>query len=242
MNTTLYQTTDGFAALAEEWNALLARAAFDTPFLTVEWQRIWWQHFGGGNPLRLYAFRDESGLLRGIAPLFIGVKSGQRKVYLVGCSEIRDDLDVSDYLDVIVEPGYEQPVCGALLEALAAQEWNLIELRDLPEGSRTLELLSGLARECGWRSAQTAPAVCPVIRLPATWDEYLAVLDKKERHELRRKLRRAEQHEEPAALYVTHGHHAPFRSRHRPRGAAGGLAATGLYACGECRCGRVHEL
>ena len=34
--------------------------------------------------------------------------------------------------------------------------------------------------------------VCPVIDLPATWDEYLASLDKKQRHEIRRKMRRIE--------------------------------------------------
>jgi CelD/BcsL family acetyltransferase involved in cellulose biosynthesis len=35
--------------------------------------------------------------------------------------------------------------------------------------------------------------VCPIIQLPPTWDEYLMTLDKKQRHEVRRKLRRAEE-------------------------------------------------
>src|SRR6185503_14879306 len=37
--------------------------------------------------------------------------------------------------------------------------------------------------------------VCPVVTLPdgATWDEYLGSLEKKTRHEIRRKLRRAEE-------------------------------------------------
>ena len=35
--------------------------------------------------------------------------------------------------------------------------------------------------------------MCPVVTLPAGgWDDYLATLDKKARHEIRRKLRRAE--------------------------------------------------
>jgi CelD/BcsL family acetyltransferase involved in cellulose biosynthesis len=33
--------------------------------------------------------------------------------------------------------------------------------------------------------------VCPVIQLPDTWDEYLMMLSGKQRHEVRRKLRRA---------------------------------------------------
>jgi len=34
--------------------------------------------------------------------------------------------------------------------------------------------------------------VCPIISLPTTWDEYLSSLSKKQRHEIRRKIRRAE--------------------------------------------------
>ena len=36
--------------------------------------------------------------------------------------------------------------------------------------------------------------VCPVVTLPADgdWDDYLGTLDKKARHEIRRKIRRAE--------------------------------------------------
>jgi CelD/BcsL family acetyltransferase involved in cellulose biosynthesis len=208
MNTTLYQSPEAFSALASEWNALLHRTATDTPFLTLEWQRTWWQHFGNDHPLLVYAFRDEAGALCGIAPLFLGRKSGQRKLHLVGCAEIRDDLDVSDYLDLIVVPGCEQPVFSALLDAIVqpdAPAWDAIDLRDLPARSLTPDGLSALAQGRGWRVEKTAPAICPVIHLPATWEDYLALLDKKERHELRRKLRRAEQSEESVQLYITSG-------------------------------------
>ena len=206
MNTTLYQTPEAFTALAAEWNPLLHQTTSDTIFLTLEYQRIWWQHFGGDNPLLIVAFRDEGGALRGLAPLFIGRKSGQRKLYLVGCAEIRDELDVSDYLDLIAAPGYEQPVFNALLDAIVqpnAPAWDALELRDLPAHSPTLDGLSALAQARGWQVEKTAPAVCPVIHLPDTWEGYLSLLDKKERHELRRKIRRAEQFEDPVTLYVT---------------------------------------
>jgi CelD/BcsL family acetyltransferase involved in cellulose biosynthesis len=49
-----------------------------------------------------------------------------------------------------------------------------------------------LARARGWDCHQAREDVCPVIDLPATWDEYLVTqLDKKKRHELRRKIRKA---------------------------------------------------
>jgi hypothetical protein len=49
------------------------------------------------------------------------------------------------------------------------------------------------ARE-GWHVTREQEDVCPVLTLPGDgdWETYLASLDKKERHEIRRKIRRAE--------------------------------------------------
>ncbi len=205
MNLTLYQSPEAFSALAGEWNALLQRSAADTPFLTLEWQRIWWQHFGNGNPLLVYAFRDEAGKLCGIAPLFCGVESGQRQLNTVGCA------DLSDYLDMIVAPGCEQSVFAALVEAMSALAtegrlaWDALDLCNIPEASSTPEILGALARARGWHVEKSVQSVCPLIHLPASWDEYLARLDRKERHELRRKMRRAEQGSEPIRWRITSG-------------------------------------
>ena len=34
----------GFSALKPEWNDLLHRSAYDTLFLTWQWQSTWWKH------------------------------------------------------------------------------------------------------------------------------------------------------------------------------------------------------
>jgi CelD/BcsL family acetyltransferase involved in cellulose biosynthesis len=49
-----------------------------------------------------------------------------------------------------------------------------------------------LAAERGWQSWSEVEETCPALALPADWETYLAGLDKKDRHELRRKLRKAE--------------------------------------------------
>jgi CelD/BcsL family acetyltransferase involved in cellulose biosynthesis len=202
MQTILYQSPEAFAALAAEWNTLVQCSATDTPFLTLEWQKTWWQHFHDNRPLLLVAIRDEAGRLCGIAPLFIGLENGQRQLNTIGCA------DVSDYLDIIAAAGCEEPVFNALLDALSAPDappWDALDLCNIPEASSTPRVLGGLAQARGWRVQQSVTEVCPVIQLPATFDEYLAMLDKKERHELRRKIRRAEQHTDPVTLTITRG-------------------------------------
>jgi CelD/BcsL family acetyltransferase involved in cellulose biosynthesis len=51
-----------------------------------------------------------------------------------------------------------------------------------------------LAQRCGLPVEVENEDVCPVITLPSTYDQYLEQLDKKQRHELRRKRRRAEEY------------------------------------------------
>jgi CelD/BcsL family acetyltransferase involved in cellulose biosynthesis len=58
--------------------------------------------------------------------------------------------------------------------------------------SATRALLPELIAARGWTLLDEKQVVCPIIRLPAQFDDYVQSLDKKERHELRRKIRRAE--------------------------------------------------
>jgi CelD/BcsL family acetyltransferase involved in cellulose biosynthesis len=59
--------------------------------------------------------------------------------------------------------------------------------------SPTVALLPGLAAAAGLGCRIEPDERCPVIELPASWDGYLATLSGKDRHELRRKLRRADE-------------------------------------------------
>ncbi len=185
---------DGFQALAPEWNPLLARSRFDTVFLTHEWQTTWWRHLQDGE-LWILAFRSpEDGQLVGIAPLFRrynpeGELAGQWSFHLVGC------IEVSDYLDLLAARGWEAPVHRALLEWLTGPDapyWDRVDLCNLPEVSLTYRLLPDLAREFGLRAAVFQEDVAPYVPLPLRYQDYLAhCVDKKQRHEIRRKQRRA---------------------------------------------------
>jgi CelD/BcsL family acetyltransferase involved in cellulose biosynthesis len=191
--------TGGFWALKPEWNELVRRSCCDTLFLTWEWQSTWWKHLGEGG-LRLVGFRaDGDGRLVGIAPLFhTQTGDGKDVLFLVGCR------DVSDYLDLIVEPGQENAVYNALLDYLEGDvpAWDLVDFCNIPQESPTFVRLRELAEARGYATLVEVEDVCPLIRLPATWDEYLMMLNKKQRHEVRRKLRKADAEAETRFIIV----------------------------------------
>ena len=213
MNFTLYSDETGFAALRGEWNDLLRRSRFDTIFLTWEWQTTWWRTLGATRgPLYLLAARDGERLV-GILPLYLTSDTSDdagRTLRVVGCFE------VADYLDLIIEAGQEEAVFRAFLDWLVGPEapaWDALDLCNQPMLSLAHSRLPELARERGWTAEVSQEDVCPVIALPnssdapdlAGWETYLATLDKKERHEIRRKLRRVEREAPNAELRIVRG-------------------------------------
>jgi len=164
------------------WNALVEHAPTGSVFLTWQWQTAWTAAFLGGRPLQILTVLDGAGALAGLLPLYEEAPGHWR---IVGGE------DVSDYLDALAAPGTEQAVWEALLQHRAGEraEW---ELRGVRSGSSTLALLPAAAASHGLTVQAEREDRCPVLPLPGSWDEYLARLSGKDRHELRRKMRKLE--------------------------------------------------
>ncbi len=171
----------GFEEVIDEWEAILPSCSTNTVFVTPWWQETWWRHFGDDSGLRLLSLRDERSVL-GIAPLMLSD----------GVLRFLGDSDLFDYHDFLVPKGNEAAFYDALFDYLPEMEWHTIDLTSLPQGSFALEHVSNRARSRGYAVEVQNEDMAPVLRLPSTWDEYLAGLSKKRRHELRRKLRRLE--------------------------------------------------
>ncbi len=172
-------TTDSFEEAADRWERLLPRCWTNTVFVTPAWQRVWWRSFGRESELFILSVRDRGDEL-GIAPMMI--RDGA--LSFVGGS------DLFDYNDFLVPKGGEDRFYRALLDELMGLDWDRIELESIPQGSPTLHGLPAAAAEVGLSADVEEEDVTPLVRLPGTWDEYLSGLAKKNRHELRRKLRR----------------------------------------------------
>ena len=218
LDLTLYRDARGFEELREEWNGLLRRSNLDTIFLTWEWQATWWQHLGRTRgPLYLLAAREAEKLV-GILPLYLGIEGRLKTLQVVGC------IEVSDYLDLIIEAGREEAVYAAFLDWLRgpdAPDWDLLDLCNQPTGSLAYTRLPQMVEERGGVASVLDEDVCPVITLPtaasqgpdggdenpdAGWDAYLAGIAKKQRHEIRRKMRRlAREVPDAAVRYVKGG-------------------------------------
>ncbi len=187
---------------ASAWNELAEAGITDTPFARHEMLSIWWQTLGGGewqSAELMLVSASENDRLIGIAPLFKAQHDGRLALLLVG------SIEISDYLDLIVRPEDLPRFVSGLLDFLGSSgpcgglpfDWY-----NLPEGSPTLEALQAEAarRSCAYRQEIYRPT--PRIALGVSFDDYLARLEKKQRHEIRRKMRRASESQRPVNFHL----------------------------------------
>ncbi len=186
MKTELVMGDSIFELLSSEWDELASHGMTDTPFQTLAYQRAWWTHLRpDGATLLSVVTRDEEGALQGIGCFY--AHNGQ--LHFNGC------IEETDYLDIITPTGQAKEVWRATWECLMAEDiptWRILELCNVPANSLTRTILPELARAYGSDIDESVNEVCPVIQLPATFEDYLSILDSKQRRELSRKLRRAE--------------------------------------------------
>ena len=91
----------------------------------------------------------------------------------------------------VARPGLADAFAKELLTVVAADvEWGRADLRGLPDHAPWVGLLESASAAQGFRTERGSDGVCPILELPATYEEYLAALPSKLRHEIRRKERR----------------------------------------------------
>ena len=172
-------TQESFDSLASFWMDPSLRLRWSSVFILPAWLKVWWQKLGPEAEPYLGAVRQGDKII-GIAPLLLK----ERAASIIGSA------DVCDYLDFVTVPGMEQDFFSVLLDDLRQKGINHLDLRPLRSDSAVLTNLVGIAQKRGYEVLCYPEDVSLELDLPATWDEYLAALTKKQRHEVRRKLRR----------------------------------------------------
>jgi CelD/BcsL family acetyltransferase involved in cellulose biosynthesis len=176
------RTGDPAAFSSAEWNALAQEDPEGTLFHTPRFLKLYWEEFGAG-PLDVAFVRDGDELVAAAA------------------FEIRDGtlgwmggFDVTDYMGPVGAPGARDRAAKELLGAVAARDdWERADLAGLPEEGTWLPALRSAAEDSGLAVEVGQDSVAPLLSLPGTFDEYLAALPGKLRHEIRRKERRLEE-------------------------------------------------
>jgi CelD/BcsL family acetyltransferase involved in cellulose biosynthesis len=168
-----------------EWRLLLTRDPNRHVFATPEWARVWWDEFSAGKDLVVLTMARD-GDAAAVVPLYRKREKGRAVLRFVG------GIELSDYLGPICALEDRDDVASALTGWLADTDvaWDELDAHNMPVPLGFAEYLVDHADRRGFRFKIEQEDTSAVLPLTAEWDAYVASLGAKERHELRRKLRR----------------------------------------------------
>lgn len=203
MELLVIDNVEAWEKLEKDWDRLLETSIKPYPFLEYWYLRNWWDHLGIGewqkDQSQLYVIAGfEGGVLKAAAPLFLSSKEGHpRALRFIG------QIEATDYLDFIASQNDLPTFIGQLLVYLAANpELGGLDLANLQNDSPSLLLLKELSQQKKMTYQARVLQPAPSIFLPASWEEFLQSLSKKQRHEVRRKQRNIERDYKTELVFV----------------------------------------
>ena len=163
--------------ISPEWSAIAERRSPASVFLTPEWIAVARAHdraeqitLAAGDPAY------------GIAAL---ARSSDGTIGFAGG-------ELTDEQDVIAAPDACGAAATAIARWIASEGAPRVRIEYVPDDTPTLEAMTAAFSDAGYRVVRERLITSPRIALAADYESYVQGLGKKERHELRRKLRRFE--------------------------------------------------
>jgi CelD/BcsL family acetyltransferase involved in cellulose biosynthesis len=180
--------------LSGEWLSLWGKDPTASVFQTPQFARAAWEtELGADHSLGVIELRRDDALA-GFATVMIDED---------GTLRFLGNETVTDYMGPIAEPQDRDAVAKAFVDAIGNLEWKRAELFGLSIASAWPDALARAAKAAGHEVEEARHDVCPRIDPVGTYDEYLAGLDGKLRHEIRRKARRLEREVGPYTIRVS---------------------------------------
>ncbi len=235
-----------------DWDRLYAVAPGATPFSSWTFHSAWWDAFTA-TAEEHYLVLDV-GAIVGIVPLMLRQErvpwpeappgtaleplaglsdsdSRSRRTLYFGASY---HADYATLLASMVDlPSLATMLALHLAEGLTRGAWDAVDLRRLADADPARVFLEAALRDtalaAGLEVRLEPEDVCPVVDLTDDWHAQLLRLDRKTRHEIRRKLRRAERggHVELRYLPLNDASVERFVRLHQARWGSSGLFAAG---------------
>jgi len=190
MRIQVCTSSEQLAHLRGPWNALLAQAAENTPFLTHEWITAWWRAFGSDSSMYVItAWQDDE--LVAVAPL------AYIKQRMVGATRSVITFMANEYSNRanFVVGRAPRAALEAILDHLltSAPPWDLFQIEPVDEASPVTQAFLGILNDRSLAFGIEDSLRSPYLRLPATWAAVKEGLSPSFRKTLDRKLRKAAQ-------------------------------------------------
>ncbi|MFO7890869.1 MAG: GNAT family N-acetyltransferase [bacterium] len=177
-----YVLEDNFSSLHSYYKKNNSSLRWSSLFVMPSWLETWWKEFGREFDLLLLCIHQGNKVI-GIAPLKVKGETAS----IIGSS------DVSDFVDFITLPGSEREFFSCLFEYLSNKGISCLDIKHVHPKSSIYRFFVDEAKNHRCEVYCKQDDVSLELDLPACWDDYMAFLSGKQRHEVRRKIRRLQE-------------------------------------------------
>ncbi|MFQ5754441.1 MAG: GNAT family N-acetyltransferase, partial [bacterium] len=176
---------DEFIKLQVEWNELLSQCENDSVFLSHEWFKVWWKHFGENKQLFILLVREEETLV-GIAPLMrVTEKIGNIRLFPSRQIRFIENCE-APHVDFIIKKN-RLDVLQFIFNYLESvrNQWDIIILENVPNNSFILKykLKNKYRSLLKFQIQQTR--MNPVLQTNSDWESYYLTRSKRFRGAIR---------------------------------------------------------
>ena len=195
------QSLEEFEDLRPQWDRLLRVRTRQTVFLTWEWLTAWWKHYQGNRELWLITAWAGDDLV-GAAPL---MKTKMRKhgvAFRLLHSLGSPNCDESDFLARNNSPEIIRSLCDYL--HAEHHQWDALELNEFESASSACGTIRDYFNRTGYL-IHDKPNHHYHIRLQTSWEAYWKKLSKNLRHNVERRLRRAQENHQVDFKHIKGG-------------------------------------
>lgn len=184
-------TLDGLIRIGPAWDHVVDQAGITHPFLSHDWVRSWWEAFGARRVLKVLLIKDQDELI-GIAPLMIS----RTAFYGLPVRELgfiyNDHTPRFDFIVLRDQAAVYDAISQHLKER--RKEWDVMKLCQLVSDSPTLAEVARVWEESNYRVGLWPSTSSPYLTVSGAFDDHFASLPRGVRTNLKRRLKRLEEH------------------------------------------------
>ncbi len=183
---------DNFSVCEETMRGVLERSGNFNPFVSVEWLKLWWSHYGREkSSIYIIIFEDNDRAV-GFVPLY---KIRHR---LLRLNEFRlIGAPQASYLDLVCDPGLEPSAIRALIQHFNSLPTpSILQVSDVNSRfSRCFDALQEAVKSGHVTGEIFELYPCPYASIESGWDDFFSrQRDRKSRYNLRRSEKQLSKH------------------------------------------------
>ena len=185
-STQTITTREELEALAPLWNELLEQSRSNSIFLTWEWISGWLDAVYPEAPLSVVCVRDTDGRLIALAPFYLSELRLLGTVKYRTLRVIGDCLSGAEYPDVIIRRNCEQQATPLIARSIRQRDtWDCAWIPNISGWTGAVERVES-ALGAASRYLHARDCSFSAIELPRTHNEYLSLLSKSFRSNIKR--------------------------------------------------------